>query len=219
MKKLECPSCGTEIKNVPIRLHKKKLLLVEGRDEEEFFNGLLKLMEINEIQVIPVGGKDKFSNNIKALINDADFYDIVSLGIARDADDDPKAALQSIGDALKRVNLSVPKKVMTKVKRNGSPDVIVMILPGANKRGALEDLCLASVNNDSASICVERYLTCLKEQNVAGPKQKWLNKARVRVFLSAQEEPTLSLGIAAQRGYWPLDHCVFDEVRTFLKSV
>ena len=219
MKKIECLSCGTEIRNVPIKLQKKKLLLVEGRDEEEFFNGLLKLMEINEIQVIPVGGKYKFSNNIKALINDADFYGIVSLGIARDADDDPKSALQSIGDALKQVNLPAPQKVMSKVKRNGSPDVIVMILPGANKRGALEDLCLASVNNHSASICVERYLTCLKEQNIAGPKQKWLNKARVRVFLSAQEEPTLSLGIAAQRGYWPLDHSVFDEVKMFLKSV
>lgn len=219
MKKIDCPSCGTEISDQPLKLQKSKLLLVEGRDDEEFFGGLLRHLEIDDIQVIPAGGKDQFSNNFQGLIKDSDFPAIISMGIVRDADYDPKATLQSIGNALKRAGLPVPKKVMTKAKQNGSPDVIIMILPNANERGALEDLCLAAVKEDNASTCVERYLSCLKEQNIAGPKQKWLNKARVRVFLSSKEEPTLSLGIAAQRGYWPFDHNVFDDVKKFLKSV
>jgi hypothetical protein len=219
MKKIDCPSCGIEISDLPLKLQKRKLLLVEGRDEEEFFNGLLRSMEIDDIQIIPVGGKNQFSNNLKGLIKDSDFSAIISMGIVRDADDDPKATLQSIGDALKQAGLPVPQRVMTKAKQNGSPDVIIMILPNANKRGALEDLCLAAVKEDKASTCVERYLSCLKKKNIAGPKQKWLNKARVRVFLSSKEEPTLSLGIAAQRGYWPFDHNVFDDVKKFLKSV
>lgn len=179
----------------------------------------MRHLEIDEIQVIPVGGKDQFADRLQGLIKDPDFADIVSMGIVRDADHDPKATLQSIGDALKQANLPVPKKVMTKAKNNGFPDVMIMILPSANERGALEDLCLAAVKEDNASACVERYLSCLKEESVAGPKQKWLNKARVRVFLSSKEEPTLSLGIAAQRGYWPFDHSVFDDVKKFLKSV
>lgn len=219
MKKIDCPSCGTEISDQPLKLQKSKLLLVEGRDDEEFFGGLLRHLEIDDIQVIPAGGKDQFSNNFQGLIKDSDFPAIISMGIVRDADYDPKATLQSIGNTLKRAGLPVPKKVMTKAKQNGSPDVIIMILPNANERGALEDLCLAAVKEDNASTCVERYLSCLKEQNIAGPKQKWLNKARVRVFLSSKEEPTLSLGIAAQRGYWPFDHNVFDDVKKFLKSV
>lgn len=219
MKKITCPACGIEISDLPLKLQKSKLLLVEGRDEEEFFGGLLRHLEIDDIQVIPVGGNDQFGGRLQGLIKDPDFADIVSMGIARDADDDPKATLQSIGDALKQASLPVPERAMTKAKHNGSPDVIIMILPSADERGALEDICLAAAKEDSASMCVERYLTCLKERNVAGPKQKWLNKARVRVFLSSKEEPTLSLGIAAQRGYWPFDHKAFDGVKKFLKSV
>lgn len=219
MKKIECPSRGIEISDLPLKLQKRKLLLVEGRDDEEFFGGLLRSMAIDDIQVIPVGGKHQFAGKLQGLIKDADFPEIVSMGIALDADDDPKATFQSICDALKQAHMPVPKKVTTKAARKGSPEVIVMILPDVNKQGALEDLCLAAVNDDKANACVERYFNCLKEHEVSGPKPNKLNKARVRVFLSSKEDPTLSLGIAAQRGYWPFDHKVFADVKTFLKSL
>jgi hypothetical protein len=91
-----------------LKLQKSKLILVEGRDEEEFFGGLLHHLEIDDIQVIPVGGKDQFAGRLQGLIKDNDFADIVSMGIVRDADDDPKATLQSIGDALKQASLYAP---------------------------------------------------------------------------------------------------------------
>lgn len=219
MKRIDCPSCGIEISDLPLKLQKRKLLLVEGRDEEEFFGGLLRYLAIDDIQVIPVGGKHQFADKLQGLIKDADFPEIVSMGIVRDADDDPKATFQSICDALKQAHMPVPKKVTTKAARKGFPEVIVMILPDANERGALEDICLAAVNDDKANTCVAQYFSCLKEQGVSGPKPKGLNKSRVRVFLSSKEDPTLSLGIAAQRGYWPFDHKVFADVKTFLKSL
>jgi hypothetical protein len=36
------------------------------------------------------------------------------------------------------------------------------------------------------------------------------------VFLASRSKPRLDLGIAAQEGYWPLDHPVFSHVRQFL---
>lgn len=36
-----CPDCGKEIGAKILKIEKDKLLIVEGRDEEEFFNALL----------------------------------------------------------------------------------------------------------------------------------------------------------------------------------
>jgi hypothetical protein len=49
----------------PAPINKEKILLVEGKDEEYLFIELLEDLHINDIQVIPIGGKDKFSDNIK----------------------------------------------------------------------------------------------------------------------------------------------------------
>lgn len=42
-----------------LRITKPKLLIGEGKDEENFFNALLKHMHTNDIQVLSSGGKDK----------------------------------------------------------------------------------------------------------------------------------------------------------------
>ncbi|GEM_PF-1861259 len=47
----------------------EKLLLVEGRDEVNFFTAFLKHTGIEDIQIIPVGGKDKFKVELPTLLN------------------------------------------------------------------------------------------------------------------------------------------------------
>jgi hypothetical protein len=39
---------------------------------------------------------------------------------------------------------------------------------------------------------------------------------RAHALLSSRYKPDLDLGIAAQRGYWPLEHEVFAPVKQFL---
>ena len=48
------------MKDRSIQLQKEKLLLVEGKDEEFFFEKLLQKHNIQEIQVIAVYGKQRF---------------------------------------------------------------------------------------------------------------------------------------------------------------
>ena len=45
---------------VDIKVEKEYVLLVEGEDEKKFFCSYLKHLGIEDVQTIPVGGKDKF---------------------------------------------------------------------------------------------------------------------------------------------------------------
>jgi hypothetical protein len=72
------------------RIEKKKLLIVEGRDEENFFQAVFnRHLHRNDVQVLGVGGKTKLTENLRVLVNDAAFPDVEALGIVRDADETP----------------------------------------------------------------------------------------------------------------------------------
>ena len=151
--------------------------------------------------------------NLRGLIKDPDFAKVGSLGIVRDADANPAAAFQSVRESLKACRLPSPKKPLDPAK--GVPKVTVMIIPSLKQQGALEDLCLEAIAEDPALICVEQYFACLSQQKV--DQTKSLSKAKVRVFLASREDPTLPLGISAQKGYWPIDSNAFSTVKSFLK--
>jgi hypothetical protein len=198
-----------------VRIEQPNLLVVEGKDEELFFGAFIKTCGLQGIQVMPIGGKEQLRKNLKALVNTPGFSDITSLGVVRDADSDPKAAFQSVCDALQNANLLIPKCPLKPVGKN--PRVAVLILPRGNEHGALEDLCLKAVAQYPALCCVEQYFQCLHQQGVPEPRN--LSKAKVQVFLASREEAGKRLGEAAQAGYLPLEHEAFEEVRDFLRQL
>ncbi len=216
VRQIVCPTCGATITWPVFRILESKLLIVEGRDDEEFFNALVNRMGKNDIQVAGIGGKTRLRARLKALVNDPAFQKVHTLAIARDADTDPKLALESVKDALKASGLPSPRGSMRVAK--GPPKTSVMILPSFGKKGALEDLCLEAVAQDPAMDCTEDFFYCLQKKGRSRP-QRDMAKAKVRVFLAAQEAPTLPLGLAARKGYWPLDHPAFADVKRFLESL
>jgi hypothetical protein len=213
-----CPTCNERIEDT-LRITKPKLLIVEGRDEEEFFGPMLAELGIKDIQVAGIGGKEKLRGNLKALkTTDPGFSVLTSLGIARDADNDAKGAFQSVQDALKSAGLPCPEEPMH-ATATGSPRVSVMIVPPNEDRGALESLCIGAVDSDPAMVCVDQYFECLDTKGGGRPKKDFV-KAKARVFLSSRrEDPTVSVGIAAQKRYWPFEAAIFDSVKEFLKSL
>jgi hypothetical protein len=62
---------------------------------------------------------------------------------------------------------------------------MAMVLPGGDRPGMLEDVCLQSVENDPAMGCVEEYFGCLKKR--LSELRQNLSKARVRSFLVSRE--------------------------------
>lgn len=96
-----------------------RLLLVEGEDDEQFFRALVAYMNESHVQVEEVGGKGNIRPVIKLIRNDPNFPTLESFLIARDADDDPVAAFQSMQDALDKAGLPVPPET-SHVRRRGT---------------------------------------------------------------------------------------------------
>ncbi len=126
-----CPRCNERIEE-KLKIEKKKLLIVEGRDEEELFGSMLIKLGIDDIQVAGIGGKEKLRPNLKALKEtDPYFPTVICLGIVRDADaggGDARGAFLSVQGALKNAGLPYPKKPMHQTIK-GFPKVSVLILP------------------------------------------------------------------------------------------
>jgi hypothetical protein len=137
------------------------------------------------------------------------------LAIARDANSDPGAALQSIRDALRSSGLPVPERTL--IPSGDTLKVVIAILPNENTPGMLEDLCLQAVMHDPAMFCVDRYFQCLQQREIILPSK--MSKAKVQVFLGSRPEAGKRLGVAAQAGYWPFDAEAFEQLRTFLQMV
>ncbi len=55
-------------RNMPEAITKSKILLVEGKDEVNLFTELLVNLDLTDVQVIEVSGKDKFPSKLEALV-------------------------------------------------------------------------------------------------------------------------------------------------------
>jgi hypothetical protein len=201
-----------------VAIKQSRLLVVEGVDELNFFQSLIRHTGISGIQVLPIGGKAKLQDKLKLLKSSPNFEAVMTIGVVRDSDNDPESAFKSVRSALRNAGLSVPKRVLT--FSDGDPRIMVMVMP-PNKEGTnhmLEDLCLEAVKDDPAMRCVDQYIECLKEQNITHTDNRTA-KARLHAFLASQREPDLRLGEAAQAGYWPWDQPTFDPVKGFLRQL
>jgi hypothetical protein len=198
-----------------IEITQPNLLVVEGKEEELFFGALIKHLELQNVQVMGIGGKATLRQNLKALTLSPHFADVIFLGVVRDANNDPGAAFQSVRDALHAMNLPAPERPL--VPAGDSPRVAVMILPEEGVAGMLEDLCLRSVMQDPAMYCVEQYFECLRREGLSLPDN--MSKAKVQVFLASRRRAGLRLGEAAQAGYWPWESEAFQQVRKFLQLI
>ena len=198
-----------------VELTQTNVLIVEGREEELFFGAFIKHLGLHNIQIIPIGGKEQLRRNLKALARSPGFAEVLSLGIVRDANADPRAAFQSVRDALQAVNLPAPDRPLIRTGRK--PQVAVMIVPVGDAPGMLEDLCLGSVQSDPASLCVEQYFQCLQQRGLPMPHN--MPKARIQVFLASRPEAGKRPGEAAQAGYWPWNDAAFEPVEKFLQEM
>ncbi len=213
-----------------ITIEKDHLLLVEGKDEIGFFQALLKHIDVqDDIQIIEVGGKDKFKNEFPALLISPDFPAVKKYGIVRDADDNADNTFQSVKGLLTQHNQPTPKAPGEVISSN---DVTtgVFIMPGNAEEGMLEDLCLSTVAHHPVSACVDEYIACLhknleheKENIPKDPHKHYFPKneakAKMHVFLAGMNKFVPSLGIAAKKGYFNFNSEIFNDIKVFLQKL
>ena len=190
-------------------------LLVEGREEVQFFRGFLRHLGIDDVQIRDYEGKDNLRRYLLSFTGLNDFVQVESVAIVRDADDGAQSALQSVQDSLRNAGLAVPKDYVTSAA--GPPRTSVFIMPDNGSNGALEQLCLVTLANDPAMPCVEEFLTCVNGRLTVPPRDQ--QKARIHAFLASREDSELRLGEAAQRGYIDWNHTPFDDLAQFLRNL
>lgn len=197
-------------------------LLVEGNDDRNFFESLLDRLELrHRIDVQSYDGRDRLSGFLHAFVNDRGFEDVRAIGIVRDADSSQDAAFKSIVDILsnlrhkKGVDLSIP--TVPQQFAEGFRSVGIMILADAEGHGMLESVILETLINDPRWPCVERFIECLR--SLSSDEIRHPEKSYVHAYLAGTASPHISVGHAAKRGVFDLDHAAFAEICDFLKRL
>ncbi|MBI5418255.1 hypothetical protein HZA55_10000 [Candidatus Poribacteria bacterium] len=196
------------------------LLAVEGKDECNFFEALLKHINLNNIQIVDIGGKDKFPNEFQNLYNMERFNKIEYLGFIRDAEKNPaQSAFDSICRVLNEHKLSIPAKI-NEIKNNTNPNIGIFIMPDNSGMGMLENLCLKTIELSPQYTCVNEFIACFTQHQKEEEKIIFNDpKARVQTYLASRSPIVNSLGLGAKNGYWNFDHSCLDDIKKFLKSL
>nr|VFK16698.1 MAG: hypothetical protein BECKLPF1236B_GA0070989_11008 [Candidatus Kentron sp. LPFa] len=206
-----------------LKIESHRLLLVEGKDECSFFEVLLKQLGIEDVQLVDIGGKDKFKRKFPPLYNTREFQDVHSLGIVRDAEDKAAdAAFSSICSILEKYPLPMPNAPSTVIggKNQQRKDIRigVFIMPNNADQGMLEDLCLKSARTEPVFACVEQYMDCLSALP-ENDQPRNPSKAKVQAYLATRKEIANSLGVGARKGYWDFEHHCFGDIKGFLRAL
>ena len=198
----------------PRRIEKPVQLLVEGKAEQNFFEAFTQHLGIQEKpQIREFKGADRLRGFLQGFVKLPGFDSVTSIGIVRDADESAEAALRSVESSLRNAGLPAPGDA----EAGRAPVVRVLILPDGEEPGMIETLLCRSVAEDAVMSCVDDFFECVAD--LPDVEIRNLHKARAQAYLATRQTPGVSVGVAAQKGYWPLDHDAFSEVRDFLSAL
>lgn len=65
--------------------------------------------------------------------------------------------------------------------------------------------------------CIGEFIACARR--LPDTEIERLDKARAHAYLATRPRPHVSVGVAAQKGYWPFGHEAFADVRAFLRTL
>lgn len=195
----------------PVGIESPLQLVVEGRDQFNFFEAFVRHMSLANVQIQDFGGVNELREFLAALVAEPQFDDMVErLGVVRDAETNADGAFEAVQNSLANAGLAVPQQPDERI--GGRPSVSVLILPGARRPGMLETLLGQSLADKPVKRCIDEFFECVGESSI-----KNLDKARAFAYLSTRHEPRHSVGVAALQGQWDLDHSAFGGVRRFLR--
>jgi len=199
----------------PRPFSRRRLLVVEGNDESRFFTALARHLDIGEFDTHDMRGRYDWPAKMKAVVRTPGFERVEKLGLVRDADDDPAGAFQSVCTALSAADLPVPPAPLASAV--GAIAVSVLIIPGDNEPGCLEDLCLRTVSTDPIMACIDGLVSCVERNASEMPDH--LSKARLQTFIALKPGRCKLLGEAADAQYWAWGHESLVLVCDFLRSL
>ena len=201
----------------PIRIEKDSeiQLLVEGKDDRNFFEAFVTHLSVQRTQVHDFGGVSKLREFLAAFVDARNFGTVRSIGIVHDADESAQSAFESVQSALENAGLPAPRRAGQRF--SGEPAVSVAILPDNERPGMLETLLCRTFAGAAEDKCIDDYLACVGALSDVNIRRR--DKARAHAWLAVKPEPNVSVGVAAKKGYWNFDHDAFAYLRAFLTQL
>ena len=201
-----------------LEIRSDRLLLVEGRDEENLFDALIeeRVGAEADIQIIGAGGVSKLPRSLTAIRTAVRARPTLrAVGVVRDADDNAKGAFASVCGHLRKVEFVPPPA--HGAFSGAVPSVGVFIVPDGSAPGALETLCRRSVEETDAAKCVGAYLECLEHHDALQSNNP--DKSFAHAWLAATRNPVARVGEGARSGVWSFDSPAFAALSQFLREL
>ncbi|MFL5698973.1 MAG: DUF3226 domain-containing protein [Ktedonobacteraceae bacterium] len=137
-------------------MYETKTILVEGVEDGRLYEMACKFAGVsNKIEIRSVGGKGEFTNALKVIVSLGQH--LQTIAVIRDADDDPKAAFQSVCDAMKNAGLPYPALPGDLSPEREGKSTAVLIVP-PDKPGCIESICWSSLSEHPIVACGEEFL-------------------------------------------------------------
>ncbi|GHT82454.1 hypothetical protein FACS1894137_01380 [Spirochaetia bacterium] len=159
-------------------ISQKTVLLVEGPDDEKFFQSAFRESGIKTIQIIPTDGKYNLKNRIGDLKNIPGYNDVNAILILRDSDKSAKSESQSINYALKSTGLIDKDIEPFTISEFNAKKIGFMLSSGYDdngnlcEEGAIEDLCLKIFKEQSVTKKIDDYFKDFLEHETLNHENK-----------------------------------------------
>lgn len=198
----------------------KTLILAEGLDAKLFLIWALEAYHLESIQVEAFDGNSKLSVELKIWKLSEGFNNIETIIIARDAETNGDAAIESVLSVLKSHSLPLPAKAFQ--YSAPYPKVAIMLFPGLEmeaiiQKGTLEDLCLRTIEQTSTDILTKSETFVKQIDDIRPINRK--HKANLHTYLSVNEKYIgLKVGEAARCGAWDWQSDAMAPFRNILEN-
>ena len=166
------------------------------------------------MQIHNYGGISDLPKFLRSFPGISNFREVQRIGIVRDAEKSAESAFQSVQSALRNAGLPAPTK--GSLFAEGHPRTGVLILPQKGS-GMLETILNQSFAGTSIDSCIDEFFRCVESET--GVPVRRPDKARASAYVATQAEPSVSVGVAAQKEYWDLDHEAFRPIRNFMQAL
>ena len=189
----------------------ERLLLVEGRDDDDFCQAIcVKEGLQHEIEILFYREHGELSRALDVLVRQPGFERVRAIGLTRDSDNGAEAAHQSLRSAWGKA-----ARTLDSIGKP-APAVFFFAVPNNTTKGRIEDLCLGSAALPAVLACAEQMRDCVLRTAAYEMDRE---KSLVCAYLAMMERPGLRLGVGALQHYWNLDSEIIRPLRQFIREI
>lgn len=193
-----------------------KLVICEGKDDEAVIKGLCQSAGIAGLQIERCEGRGGLAKVVEYVTIRPEFArrEVESVAIVIDAENNEEASWAMLKDAVfKGFGLSLERH---EEFIGDAPKVAGFVVSDGTGKGMIENLCLASVQDQPEYACLEQYFACLAERT---EKKEYHPKSWFRAWMACYTGHDLPVREAVKEGFFDWNKPAFDGLREFLRRV